>query len=293
LTAFYSEAGRDALKRTIRHEAFHQWAYESIGPGLPVWVNEGIAQLFEFAVRVDQQMLMGEVPEVPLKLVQTAARTNGLVPFERVIEMQSREWFRSLENETMGRTLYVQTWAMTHFLVYAQGRDGTPLYRERFNAFLRDVATGRPSGPAWRARFGSNYEGFQKHFTSFILQLEPTSVSDQLDKQDIISRMIIHLAERGQRFESIDHLRRVIQFNQLQLFREQAGVARQSSPDPMVYFRDGRGRLMGSDRMRLQVDIRGELPQLVVRPGDGYSYRTRFYRRDGVLLHETRVSRSR
>src|SRR5438093_11038290 len=47
LAAFLEEQGRDGLWRTLQHEAFHQFALRAIGPQLPVWLNEGIAQIFE------------------------------------------------------------------------------------------------------------------------------------------------------------------------------------------------------------------------------------------------------
>ena len=293
LAAFNGDGGTERLKRTLRHEAFHQWAYESIGPGLPVWANEGIAQLFEYAVRVDDQMMMGEVPEVSLKIVKMAIAEGRLIGFERMIRMTSREWFRLMEDEQASARLYAQAWAMTHFLAYAQDAHGRPLYRDRFNRFLTDIAEGRPAQAAFRRSFGTNVDGFQRRFTQFVLQLEPTPLSRQLDMQNILGAMVIHLAERGDRFDTIEDLRRNIASNGLQLYRDQAGVSRVSDSDPMVYFRDTRGRVMGRDRMMLHADLRGELPQLVVRPGDGHTYRTRFYRQNDLMLTETRVSRRR
>src|SRR5205085_3153808 len=47
LAAFLEGQGRDQLRRTLQHEAFHQFAFSAIGPKLPVWLNEGLAQIFE------------------------------------------------------------------------------------------------------------------------------------------------------------------------------------------------------------------------------------------------------
>ncbi len=74
--AFLGDGGRGGLKKTLRHEAFHQYAYEAIGPGLPLWVNEGLAQLFEHGVRVDDHLLLGELPVVPLQIVRPARATG-------------------------------------------------------------------------------------------------------------------------------------------------------------------------------------------------------------------------
>src|SRR5881396_318874 len=50
LASFLDGQGRDALRRTLQHEAFHQFAHALLSPDLPVWLNEGLAQVFEEAV---------------------------------------------------------------------------------------------------------------------------------------------------------------------------------------------------------------------------------------------------
>src|SRR5687768_13152126 len=61
LAAFLEGQGRDGLRRTLQHEAFHQFAYNVISPNLPVWLNEGMAQLFEEAVWDGQSFWLGNV----------------------------------------------------------------------------------------------------------------------------------------------------------------------------------------------------------------------------------------
>jgi len=273
LTAFVGDGGRAGLKRTLRHEAFHQWAYESIGPGLPVWINEGLAQVFEHGVRVDDTIVLGELPEVKLKIVREAIARGELFDFARILRMDGREWFRQMDDREAGRLLYAQCWLMVHFLVYAEGTDGRPLYRGRFNDLLRDVASGQPA-----------------RFEQWAVALRPSVVSLEIDRHDILARMLIDLAGRGQEFRRLDDFRETVSRFQLRLHREEDGIRRVSSPDPVIYFQDHRGRPMGRDRMRFEPDPLGELPRLVTRPGDGRVYRTSFYRWNGQLFHETTVS---
>ena len=47
LASFLGDLGRDSLRRTLQHEAFHQFAHTVISPDTPVWLNEGLAQVFE------------------------------------------------------------------------------------------------------------------------------------------------------------------------------------------------------------------------------------------------------
>ncbi|MEM1012534.1 MAG: DUF1570 domain-containing protein [Planctomycetota bacterium] len=290
LLAFLGDRGRAGLKKTLRHEAFHQYAYEALGPGLPLWVNEGLAQLFEHGARVDDHLLLGELPEVPLAIVQRAMHEDRLFDFERLLRMNQREWFSLMDDRETGSVLYAQTWAMVHFLVYAADSEGRPLYRDRFNAFLGLVADGRPAMPAFRDQFGSNLPGFRSRFEAWLVQCRPTPVARELDRHDVLARMLGQLAERGVRFDRIGDFRDHAVRHALRLHREEDGIERVSDPDVEIYFSDSRGRPLGVDRLRFDLDVAGELPQLVTRPGDGYVYRTRFHRdpsRGGRIFHET------
>ena len=42
LAAFLELQGRDGIRRTLQHEAFHQFAFNAISPELPIWLNEGL-----------------------------------------------------------------------------------------------------------------------------------------------------------------------------------------------------------------------------------------------------------
>ena len=44
---------RSQTLRTLQHEGFHQFAWNHLGPNLPTWMNEGLAQYFEDAVILD------------------------------------------------------------------------------------------------------------------------------------------------------------------------------------------------------------------------------------------------
>ncbi len=101
--------------------------------------------------------------------------------------------------------------------------------------------------------------------------------------------MIAQLADRGHRFSRLSDFREHAVRHGLRLHREQDGVTRVSDADVGTYFRDDRGRLLGVDRMRFDLDVRGEMPRFVTRPGDGRAYSTRFYRQGGQILHETMI----
>src|SRR5262245_14273210 len=62
LAATLEGQGRDGLRRTLQHEAFHQFAFSAIGPEIPLWLNEGLACVFEEGIYNGNQFALGQVP---------------------------------------------------------------------------------------------------------------------------------------------------------------------------------------------------------------------------------------
>ena len=284
LCAFLEGQGRGELRRTLRHEAFHQFAHERIGPTLPLWVNEGLAQIFEFGVRCGDELLMGQVPPAALREVRAIVEANGLIDFASLLEMDERAWHAAMADPRAGAVLYAQSWAMVHFLAYATGDDGRPLYRERLLAFLSDAADGTPGGEAFRRHFGTNLAGFRGRFETFVETLRPTAAAVALDEQDVLARMLILLARDGTSFGDVDEFREYAVSRGVVLHRTRNNVAWRTAADPSVYFPAG-------GRLRFERDAGAPLPALVRRPGDGRVYTTRFYELGGELRHETLVTR--
>ena len=76
LAAFVEGVGRDGVRRTLQHEAFHQFAHETFGPNVPVWLDEGLAQVFEEAVWTGNGFVVGQVP--PRRVRQLSLRVREL-----------------------------------------------------------------------------------------------------------------------------------------------------------------------------------------------------------------------
>ena len=289
LCAYLEEQGHAEIKATLRHEAFHQFAHEHFGPGLPIWANEGLAQLFEHGIRVGEDLEMGQLPPGPLREVQAAVKEGRLIDFGEMVSIGDKDWQRRMRSRETGALLYGQAWAMTHFLVYAVDGEGRPLYRGRFNDFLRAVAEGTPGRQAFEANFGTNYDGFRERFERFVLSLGPTEPAKSVDDQEILAKMLILLHHRGTGFSRVSDFREHVRRYGIVLHRTRNHVSWKTADDPGVYFLDTRNRPLDRQSLRFVPDPTGELPQLIRKPGDGRVYRTRFYRLHGKLLHETTV----
>jgi len=141
--------------RILQHEAFHQFAYQTISKELPVWLSEGLAEYFTEGIWTGDNFVTGLVPPGRLRRVQEMIRDNKLVPFRKMMLMSPAEW-----NADIQRRNYDQAWSMVHFLILAdRGR-----YQKAFSQFVNDVAAHRPWEIAFQRRFGPDAASFQKKY---------------------------------------------------------------------------------------------------------------------------------
>ena len=96
LAVYLEGQGRAEMRKTLRHEAFHQFAHEKIGRGLPVWVNEGLAQLFEEGVWVDGELRIGQVTPQRLRQLRHDIEAGRLMDFETLLKRDNEAWARTL-----------------------------------------------------------------------------------------------------------------------------------------------------------------------------------------------------
>ena len=291
LAVYLEGQGREQMRKTLRHEAFHQYAFERIGPGLPVWLNEGLAQLFEESVRLGAGeaggLRIGLVTPERLRQLQHDVSKGRLMDIETILRLEDDAWAQTLADRGRAATQYTQAWAMVHFLIYAQDAAGRPLYRDRFNAMLTEIGRGGTGWVAFNKHFGTNFDGFRDRFLQYVQGLRATPEAQAMDDQRVLAELLVLLHQRGMRFESVEAFRAHVMDRKYRLECRRDEVTWSTDPDPAVYFRDAKGRPLDARQLRFQPDPRGEMPALVRRPGDGLVYKTRFYVLGDKTLHET------
>jgi len=126
----------DTLWHTIQHEGFHQFTTEVISGGtqnLPIWLEEGLAEYFGYAVFTGESLIPGVIPPDRLAMVQKMMPTGRFRPFSKLISISRSGWL-----EVADGVDYLQVWSIVQFLVHADNNH----YRRNFERYIR--AASRP-----------------------------------------------------------------------------------------------------------------------------------------------------
>lgn len=293
LAAFLDGQGRDGLRRTLQHEAFHQFAHACFGRNMPVWLNEGIAQVFEEGIWTGKQFMIGQVPPRRLRQLELDLKERRWLPFREFVSLDETRWGKDLADARTSAARYDQAWAMTHFLIFATDDAGQPRYRTRMIVMLKSINQGQKPSDAFVDAFSDNFEGFEQRFMEYARTLRPSREATFLEYQGVLADMLIMLDKEGQRFDDIDEFRAYLTDGRMRLRYTKGDVQWSTATDPMTYFRDAAGRLMQRDQLYFSLRGGAPLPDIVCRPIDGLQFRTIFHdaadRPDHETIIETRT----
>lgn len=289
LAAFLEDQGRDGLRRTLQHEAFHQFAYVAIRPDLPVWFNEGLAQLFEEGIWDGRRFWMGQVPPRRVRQLRSDVQSGRLIDFRTFMHMTHDEWTdRLAENADAGVTQYNQSWAMMQFLAFYVV-DGQPAYRQRLVQLLKLLREDHDFDEAFAQAFSSNIDGFQDRFLEFAAELRPTAEAALIEQQDVLGDLLSELSRRGRTYVTVDAFRRELIDGQYRLQYSKGPIRWQTDDDASIYFRDFDGTWLRADQLHFRINPGAPLPDIIRRYGDRMQLRTTFYPAGQRIEHEVVV----
>jgi hypothetical protein len=294
LAAFLEGQGRDALRRTLQHEAFHQFAQQAISPVIPIWLNEGMAQVFEEGIWTGEEFLIGQVPPRRLRQLQDDLRNKRLLPFAEILSMTPDKWSVALgaDDHADGATQYNQSWAMVHFLVHAKDAGGRERYRARLIRMLELIHEGKNGEDALKKSFSDNIKGFQDRFAEWATALQATPEAQMIERQEVLGDFLIELKSRGKTFNHIADVRDIALRSKFSLvYSDGRGMTWTTHPDVSTYFANFDGRALGPRELYFESSSRRPLPDVVCRASDRLQLRTRFYPSDdrGKLEREVLV----
>jgi hypothetical protein len=265
LATFVGDNNRARVFTVLQHEGFHQFAYNYIGPNLPIWVNEGLAQYFEDGIIVRRSMKLGIANKERIDHVRTAIEANAAIDFDRLLTISGEMWSMTLSRNPREATLlYAQSWSVVYFLIH--GDNGR--YRAAFEKYLQLVADGRDSGRAFREAFGSNDTApFRQRWERYARDLQPDDLTTAIARMEFLSAGLAFLMEKNEPMpKDIDELKRRLREISFRITRSSHGLAEEMSSAEDANFVYPRGKAEPMP-FRLLDAARNDLPPRVSAPG--------------------------
>jgi tetratricopeptide (TPR) repeat protein len=146
---------------TIFHEYAHFLINENQGR-VPVWVNEGLAELYATFERMDddgRRVIIGRAPGHHLTLL----KSSTLMTVKQLVAVDEKA---AVYNEGSRRgVLYAQSWALVHYLNL-----GNPARAGQFRSYLSAMESGTAHEQAFAAAFGADVAALDSELAAYVRQ---------------------------------------------------------------------------------------------------------------------------
>lgn len=195
LATFVDRDDPGTTYRVLQHEGFHQFAWRHLGPNVPMWLNEGIAQYFEDAPLVNGRLVTGVADLNRLSRLRHAARAGRTLPLEKLFGLTEQQWSKALHTDaSQSSLLYAQSWSVVYFLIH--GDNGK--YRPAFINYLHRLSGGTPPDAAFRAAFGTtSTRPVELAWGAFVQHMEPPPLSAATAHMEFLATALRYYDDNG------------------------------------------------------------------------------------------------
>jgi len=162
---------RQETRRVIYHEAVH-WFFSAAPRLRPVWLEEGLAELFSTARFTDQEFIYGDYVEESVRVLQVGSGMS--IKQMLAVDHESKEYNES----TRATRFYATSWAFLHYLVC--GKEGGFPALGKFLVMLDEEMA--PEEAFTRA-FGRNYETMDRELDQYARHGKFTIFKAKFDRQ--------------------------------------------------------------------------------------------------------------
>jgi hypothetical protein len=175
------EDGTRRLMQRLYHEAFHAYLNNFVYPPsegeLPRWLNEGLAQVFEFAILDGEEIRVGQVEKERLARAQDALKKGDLVGVADLLKSGSKQFLvaHATESQDSDR-YYVTSWAVAHYLLFDRRVLGTKAMDEYVHALHRK----RDPLDSFKELIGQPLPRFEKDFKAYLENLRSNGTVGKL-----------------------------------------------------------------------------------------------------------------
>jgi hypothetical protein len=289
LVSYLDDNGRDGLRRTLQHEAFHGFAWFAIAHDLPIWLNEGMAQLFEEGIWTGRKFLLGQVPPRRIRQLQADIRGHKLVSFDRFFRITPEEWSRNLHTDALaGATYYGEAWAIAYFLQYGPSGRFHTQYLEALTALHADPDG---DGPHIFGAHEADTAGLQRAFESWATRLQPTPEATLLERLDTLGDFLAGMHKSEPRIaRSMTQFRNELVGYGVSMRYHVGAVTYETVKPASIYFCDLDGHTYGDRQLYFDRVKAAPLPDIVCRPNGAFTLRTHFYDGPKEIEHESAIA---
>jgi hypothetical protein len=290
LAAFLEGQGRDALRRTLQHEAFHQFALLALGRDLPPWLNEGLAQIFEESLWTGDRFLLYQIPPRRVRQVQADLLAQRWLDLRDLVQLSPQQWAGALaDDSSIARSRYNQAWTFVQFLANASDENGNT-YLPRLLTVLQAIRDGHDARRAFVRSF-PDLHSLNSRFDEFARAIKPTAEALMVERQQVLADLMIELSARESLPRDCNALLQRLRRDHVQLHYSMGDLHWTSDPDVAVYFADWNGKALGRGQLNFVSAPVSAPPEIICRLSSSIGLHTRFNRSlTGKLEHETFLS---
>ncbi|MGI8635461.1 MAG: tetratricopeptide repeat protein, partial [Segetibacter sp.] len=139
----------------VIHEYTHL-IVEHSGWKLPLWLNEGWAEVYSSLQSQGNQVVVGRVPVGRL----ADLRAGDWLSLQTILAVDHKSPYYQQPDKM--RLFYAQSWALCHMLMLS------PAYKPKFLSFVAAVSAGRPAADCFSAIYGKTLDQVQGDLTEYI-----------------------------------------------------------------------------------------------------------------------------
>jgi Flp pilus assembly protein TadD len=139
------------------HEYTH-FVVEYSGLKLPIWLNEGVAELYSTLEVRGSQCLIGQAQAGRLAALASYRR----LPINALFSADASS--RYYNDPAAMQIFYAESWALTHMLALGNG------YSPHFNSFVQAISSGDSAEAALRNSYGKSLPRIEADFDAYLRQ---------------------------------------------------------------------------------------------------------------------------
>lgn len=165
---------RERLFRRLYHESFHAYLNTFVYPakkgGIPHWLNEGLAQIFETAIVEVGELRVGHAERERLEAVRTAIKDSKLLPLADLLRSAPRDFLVAhAKDKQASDRHYLAAWALAFHLTFEKRVLGT----KKFDDYV--AALEREADPltAFSELVGKPADKFEADHLRYLVKLRP------------------------------------------------------------------------------------------------------------------------